>query len=157
MNKKEFESIIKKSPYHIFIFSTKLNFPINFAVHTYIVIVTPHYTNRREIHWKPFKDAKYKEWHLHLNYQKPWEWRHHYFRSKKWRFPTKLLFHLWWDQKVEKIITKIENQIHQYPYKNHYHFLWINSNSFIWRLIHQNPELKCVLPWNAFGRKNFTA
>ena len=93
MNKKEFESIVEKSSYHIFIFSAKLNFPLWFAVHTYIVLVTPQATHRREIHWKPFEDAKYKEGNLHLNYQKPWEGRHKYFRSKKSRFPSKLLFH----------------------------------------------------------------
>jgi hypothetical protein len=70
-----------------------------------------------------------------------------------------------WDQKacpdvsvsrVEKIIARIKNQIKKYPYKNSYHFLWINSNSFIQWIINQNPELKVKLPWNAFGRKNFT-
>jgi hypothetical protein len=73
MNKKEFESIIKKAPYHIFIFSTKSSFPINFAVHTYIVTVTPKSTDHRDIHRKQFKDAKQQEGHLHINYQKPWE------------------------------------------------------------------------------------
>lgn len=156
MNKQEYSSIIKKSPYHVFVFSTKLNFPINFAVHTYIVTVTPHDTHRREIHWTSFKDAKHKERHLHLNYQNPREWRYRYFRSKKSKFQSKLLFHLGWDQKVAKIITKIENQIKKYPFKNHYHFLGINSNSFIRWLLHENPELKVNLPRNAFGRKNFT-
>jgi len=156
MNRQEFESIVKKSPYHIFIFSTRCNFPINLAKHTYIVLVTPQFTHRREIHRSKFKDSKFHENYLHLNYQKPWEWRFRHFWTKKYTFESKLLFHVDGDQKLAKLITRIENQIDKYPYKNHYRFLWINSNSFIWRLIHQNPELKCTLPWNAFGRKNFT-
>lgn len=137
---------------YIEIYSSPLAFPINFAIHTRIVIYdTKQQTiDRYDIHrWKWLKCKN----NLFHNLQTVQQWMHKRF----WKsilsdtdfFEGKLI------KKIEcedKLIKKINKSIINYPYKERYiHYPWPNSNTFIQYII-DNCDLNIKLPRNAFWK-----
>lgn len=143
---------LEKEKRMFFVYSSPLPIPLNFAVHTRIVTVSPTWEiHRYEIHF--FKNKQHK--HLYIDYQEPSSWIGIFIRNKKPRYKSKLLYKTSWNNNslAHKIVKFIEENIKTYKYKNiYYHIPWPNSNTFTQYIINQFPEIKTKLPRNAFGK-----
>jgi len=152
MTSSDFKHLISKHPYHIMVRSSPLPYPINFVIHTRIVLVTPEYTHRREIHWKQRHDIPPLEGHLFFNQLSAREgfWRNIFRKKKRWN--ATCLYHLQGSEEVLPQIQKIESLIKTYPHKHYYRLLGINSNSFTQYLLDKSG-IDYKIPWNAFGKR----
>lgn len=134
------------------IYGSPLAFPINFAIHTWIVVYDneKNSIDRYDIHrWKRLGCKS----NLFHNLQQLKQWMNKSF----WRsilsdtdfFEGKLIKRIECDDKLVKNIT---TSIMNYPYKEKYiHYPWPNSNTFIQYII-DNYNLDVILPRNAFWK-----
>lgn len=156
MNQQEFKAMINDNKYHFFVFSCPAVVPFDFALHTWIVVKSP---NNEIIRWElcHFKNKENPSlWYMHKNFLLPWEWIHKYFWKTDKHFQSSLLYHCSGNSQSlpYKVISFIEKNIEQYPYKDEYWLVWRNSNYFTQRILNHFPQLKCTLPRNAIGILN---
>jgi hypothetical protein len=158
MKENTFYTLIDKGKYNFFIFCCPAIFPFCFAKHQRIVTTDKWDTHRWEIGY--FKDKKTPSlWYLHKDFFRPRQWINRFFRNTKRLHEGEMLYHITWNEwsSAEKVVRFMEECVEKnYPRKNRYLvFPWPNSNTFIQRVINNNPEIKITLPANAFG-KNYT-
>lgn len=151
-----FNQQIEKGKWMFFIYSSPLPIPLNFAVHTRIVTVSPAWeTNRYEIHM--FRNKKdRKQWYFYTNDRKPDQGMNIYPFTRSPSYQSKLLYKISWKSNslAHKVVTFIDNNIKDYKYKNiYYHIPGPNCNTLTQRVLDQFPEIKIKLPWNAFGKR----
>ena len=150
MQQQEFQNMIKKYEYNFFVFTCPAIMPLNFALHTWVVIVDHGKVDRREL--GHFRNAPLQ--YLHRNLLEPRWWLNKYLWKTHSRFESKLLYHCSGksDSLAYKVVSWIENNVEHYPYKDHYWLVWHNSNYFTQRILNQFPEVKCKLPRRAIGK-----
>lgn len=160
MPNDNFEKLIAKDKYQVFLFSCPALFPFSFARHPWFVINKKGALARWEIVHK--KDCcQSKSWgHLHLDafpYFKGFGIFHFYLRYFFESYSKiKLLGQIEGGEGsiAQKIIEFIENSKEAYPYKGRYVLTGPNSNTYIQWVLDAFPEWNIKLPWNFFG-KNF--
>ena len=141
----EFKSVVDKDKYEVYIFRGKLAFPLNIAVHTWIVINNKGKIDRWDL-LSPHRRPEKKYGYIHKNVLKPTSW---FYKELE---DNKLI------GKVEGLIAKetinfIEKNILNYPYKNRYsYFPGPNSNTFTQWILNNNPKVKIKLPFRAIGK-----
>ena len=131
--------------YRLSIYSSRITFPLSFALHTWVVLESPdHGANRYEIH--SFKNNQTEEEGMSI-FCIPYVW------SSKKRFKSKCHYQISGIE-YKDLILNLEQRIKDYPYKNLYRpYPSPNSNSFTRWILGQNEITKNTpLPWNAFGR-----
>lgn len=150
MNQKEFTAMIQQDDYHFFVFSCPAITPLNFALHTRIVVVSPWKIDRREL--GHFRNSSLK--YLHKNLLQPRWWINKYLWKTHSRFESRLLYHCSGksDSLAYKIVSRISNNVENYPYRNEYRLVWHNSNFFTQWILDQLPEINYKLPRNALGK-----
>ena len=151
MQINEFENIIKKDKYQVFIFACPAFIPFNFARHPWFVI-----NKKGEIHRYEIGDIKINNSYLHVDVFPP-------FRGIEY---TRLIKNHFWKAKTlgliegdensiaERIIKFIEDSNNNYPYCNKYYLLGPNSNTYAQNVLNKFPEFRVKLNWRFVG-KNF--
>ena len=155
MNEKEFQKLIKKDKYQVFLFSSQLPYPLNFIIHTWFVTSNKGKISRWEI-WQSKNKCKTSWNHLHLNLFPTSE------GMRKSYFTSKYIYNSTLINKIEgnknstahKMLNLIEKESKNYPYNNKYFpFPGPNSNTFTQWIIDQFPKANFKLPKNALGKK----
>lgn len=142
---------VNKNKFEVFILSTKIPIPFNFAVHTWVVTNKKGKVNRWEV-WQ-FKDVKKPSWeHVHKNLMGPFIGMNKYLWKDYPRNGTKLITKVQGDE-AKKIIDFVEKNASSYKFRDKYrYFPGPNSNTFTQWVLNQSKILKRVLPKNAFGK-----
>ena len=149
-----FENLINKDKYQVFLFACPAYFPFNFLRHPWFVLNKKGTLNRFEIaHFKNNKDKDLKHFHKNL-YPLFQGVNISFFINYFWK--AKLQGYVEGDENsiAEKVIIFIENSKENYPYCNYYRFLGPNSNTYAQNILNKFPEFKVKLSWRFIG-KNF--
>ncbi|HMY80323.1 MAG TPA: DUF3750 domain-containing protein [Candidatus Absconditabacterales bacterium] len=153
--KKTFEQEIEKGKWMFFVYSTPLPFPFNFALHTWIVIISPDSeAHRYEIHM--FKNKKHKEQGyfykddeiLNVGLKK-------YLWKKEPKYDGKIIVKISGEKGslAQKVVEFIQKNIESYKFKKKYlHIPGPNCNTLTQWILDKFPEIGIKLPWNAFGK-----
>jgi len=154
-NLTNFEDLIKKDKYQVFVCACPAYFPFNLAKHPWFVLNKKGLISRWEVrHYKNEmnKNSKY----LYFNVQPPFQGINLSFFIKKYFWKTELLGLIEGEENsiTQKIIEFIESSKENYPYCNQYSFFGPNSNTYIQWVLDNFPEFPVKLSWRFFG-KNF--
>lgn len=178
MNKQQFQKLVKKDRYQVFLFSSPVPLPLSYFRHTWFVTNDKGKINRWEI-WN-VKNAHVKDkgvldhtrnskgisqcfrnkcktsWgHLHKNLFKPWKGRPKIPLTKKPTFNSKLMSVVEGKKgsNAEKMVKYINNSNKNYPYLIKYNYVFgPNCNTYIQRIIEKFPKSGFKLRWNALGK-----
>ncbi len=149
----EYKRIINKEKYQVFLFSSPIPYPLNFAVHTWFVINLKGKISRWE--FGQFKGSPHKNGIGVLkNFFEPTEGMNKYFWKSYPRFTSKLIDFIEGDENstASNLAEFIENFSDSYPLKDKYILTGPNSNTFVQWIINQYPEANIKLPFNAVGK-----
>ena len=154
LSKKDFEKILNKSEYQVFLFTSNAVFPFHFAKHPWFVINKKGEITRWEIFQTPKKEHKQKWWHIHKDYHSPLSWIEKYSFSKSYFWNNKFIWYVEWDKNsyVLDMIKLIESSPEKYLYLNKYSLTGPNSNTYVQWILNKFPESKLTLPINSFGK-----
>lgn len=150
----EFQHLVNKEEYQIFLFSCPAIFPFSFALHTWIVVNRKGIISRWEVFQKPGQNKT--SWgHIHKDFYPPFVGIAKFSFTEKylWRQPSLIGYVEGDDQSFAcKMAEFIENSPKSYPYRDTYYLKGPNSNSYIEWLLNHFPESKLSLPKRAFGK-----
>jgi len=152
-NFQEFESLIKKDKYQVFVFCCPALFPFNFFRHPWFVLNKKGEISRWEIRHDINLE---KHNHLFINNQHPFQGINTTYFVKNYFWKAKLLGYLEGDENstIKGVIDFIENSKENYPYCNRYFGLGPNSNTYLQWVLNNFPEFNVKLSWRFIG-KNF--
>jgi len=142
--------------YQIFIMCSRVPLPLFFALHTWFVINKKGNVNRWES-GKFHNPKPKKSWgnvYLGLGKNNPLTGMNLNPFSPGQRYKSRLLGYLEGknNSTAHKMISFIESNAKNYPYKNEYVLLGPNSNTFTQWILNRFPESNLKLPWNAIGK-----
>ena len=154
MNKasKDFEKLINKDKYQVFVLYSRAGFPFNFALHPWFVINKKGQISRYDIRHYLNKDINYG--YLHINEQPP-------FQGFPSLFPLKIFFSKKRivdvtegeeNSTAHKMIDFIENSVVKYPHIHKYSFMGPNCGTYVEWVLKNFSEINLKLPWNSFGK-----
>jgi len=150
-NQKDYSQLIDNNEYQVFLFKSRLNFPLSFVVHPWFVL-----NNKGEIsRWEIRQMDTYGEV-IHWGYL--YKDRSPFFKGTRiFTFSNKLINKIKLVGEVEgeeasKIINFIQNSPTTYPFSEKYILTGPNSNTYIQWVINNFPDSNLKLPWNAFGK-----
>ena len=156
MTTEEFEKLIDPTKYQVFLISCPAYFPINFAIHPWFVVNKKGILTRWEVGHSKEDSPNYFGYIRSdglpflkglpvFSYSVPLNWGPR---------RIKLIGRIEGDEDsaAHKIITFIEKATVNYPYRDTYHLLGPNSNTYIQWVLNAFPEWKIHLPRNAFGK-----
>ncbi len=143
----DFEKIIDKDKFQVFIMCCPAYFPFNFFQHPWVVINKKGELSRWEIRHNLNKE---NQTHLYINNQKPFEGINKtIFIKSYWNAH---LLGVIEGEVALNAINFIEQSKDNYPYLNKYSGFGPNSNTFIQWIINKFPEFHIVLPWQFIGK-----
>ena len=157
MKEKDYKKLINKRLYQVFLFTSNMPIPVNFAKHSWFVVNLRGKISRFDSGLFLIK-AK-KSWgNVHMNlFKDPTSGLIKNINNDDDRHPSKIIGFIEGgkDSLAQKMGNFIFNNSKNYPYKNKYkYYPGPNSNTFIQWILNKFPESKFKLPLNAFG-KNF--
>ncbi len=127
--------------------------PFHFAVHPWIVINENGVITRYEIIHKEYQ-GKSRDGYLYKNfYEQPDQGiLKSPFHSSHWT--SRLLGEISGDENslAHEVVNFIKENNSKYPFKNTYHLLGPNSNTYISWILKHFPGISIRLPWNAVGK-----
>ena len=143
----EFEKLIKKDEYQVFVLCCPAYFPFNFFRHPWFVLNDKGKISRLEVrHSINKKDQS----HLFVDNQPPFEGINKTILvNNKWK--AKLLGSVEGDI-AKNVIEYIKNTQINYPYKNKYCWNGPNSNTYVRWILDQFPEFKIKLSARFIGK-----
>ena len=151
---EDFEKLINNDKYQVFVFSSPVSFPINFACHPWFVVNKKGAIARWEVFH--FKNKIQKDYNfLHLNTFPFYNGFSIVFPFHKFRWNPVLIGSVEGDDNstVPKIIEFIENSRSTYPYCNKYRFLpGPNSNTYVQNVLNHFPEFNIKLSSRFIGK-----
>ena len=149
INARNFEDLVDKEKYQVFIFSFPAYFPFNFFRHPWFVLNKKGEISRWEIrHFINKENGTY----LYVNNQKPFEGiNKSIFVKSKWKacFIGSIEGEI-----ALSAIEFIKKSKDNYPYVNKYMGYGPNSNTYVQWVLNKFPEFKIKLSWRFIG-KNF--
>ena len=159
----DFQNLISKDKYQVFVFSCPAGFPFIFARHPWFVINKKGIFSRWEIFH--LKNVCKTSWgHLHLNGLSLFQgiakfpFMNDFLKKENRIYWKKIKFEGFIEgdenSKVPEIIEFIEKTPQNYPYNYRYSLTGPNSNTYAQYILNKFPEFKIKLDWNFFG-KNF--
>lgn len=152
---KDFQNLINKDKYQIFVFISPASFPISFAIHPWFVLNKKGEISRWEV--MHYKNKLNKDFgYLHLNNRAPFLGIGLIWLVGKFFWKPELLGYIEGDENstAQKTIDFIENSKNAYLYLHKYSFLGPNSNTYLQWILNKFPEFKIKLSWRFIG-KNF--
>ena len=153
MKSNEFEKLIDKNKYQVFLFSSPVPIPLNFAIHTWFVINLKGKIHRWE--FGSFRGSPHPNGIGVLkDFLEPTKGMNFYWWKANPRFDSKLISFIEGNDKsiAKDLALFIEKNSNKYPLKNTYKLLGPNSNSFMSWILEKFPNSKLKLPFNAFGK-----
>jgi hypothetical protein len=142
----EFEKLIDKEKFQVFIMYCPAYFPFNFFRHPWIVLNKKGEIYRWEIRHLKNKDNTY----LYINNQPQFEGINKtIFIKSKWN--AKMLGFVEGEIALN-VIDFIEKSKENYPYINRYCGFGPNSNTFIQWILNKFPEFNVKLSWRFIGK-----
>jgi hypothetical protein len=153
MKNSDFQKLIKKDKYQIFLFTCPCSMPISFASHNWFVINKKGEVSRWEVAHKKW-EIKDRWGYLCKNLLQPTQGTEVVYTFKRWHYNSKLLGCIEGDENsvAKRAVDFIENSRETYQFKDTYHFIGTNSNTYIQWVLNNFPEIKIKLPLNAFGK-----
>ena len=127
---QNFEGLVKKDKYQVFVMYCPIYFPFNYIKHGWFAVNKKGVISRYEVrHYKVKKDHNF----FHVNAQLPFNGINLTFFVKKHFWKAKLLGYLEGDENsiAQKTIEFIENSEKTYPYCYRYNYFGPNSNSYV--------------------------
>ena len=149
-NIENFENLINKNKYQVFVFCCPALFPFSFAKHPWFVL-----NKKGEIHIYEIADFKTNFSHLNKD-TRPFFRGIEYVRSFKIFSKAKLLGFIEGEESsvAQEAVEFIENSEKNYPYCKKYFLLGPNSNTYVQWVLNKFPEFNIKLSWKFIG-KNF--
>lgn len=139
--------------YHIYFFCCRAHIPLHFALHTWIVIITPEESVRFEVLYK--KDSSQEHFgYIHKNYYPPEQGIRKISGSLGY-WKSRLIGNIQGDEGslAEQIVIFMKDHSSHYPFKELYRsYQGPNSNTYTAWILSKFPEAGIQLPWNAFGK-----
>lgn len=152
--KTKLKDILNENKYQVFLFSCPANFPYFFSSHTWLVVNTKGEISRWETGLLKRKRAN--SWgHLNRDLNPATLGIDVFpFVLDKLRWGSKLLNFIEGDKNslASEMTDFILKSPKNYPFKNKYHLLGPNSNTYPQWVIDHFPESGLSLPWNAIGK-----
>lgn len=147
-----YQNLIDKNKYQVFLLKSRCTFPFQLFVHTWFVLNNKGVVSRWEI-WESDKNNKVEHWgHLYKNQFSPFNGVRTIYLSDDFLTNKTVLIEKVEGEEALKMISLIENLPLNYPFNNKYKYLGPNSNTYTQWVINKFPELNIQLPWNAFGK-----
>lgn len=156
MTSEEFEKLIDKEKYQVFLVVCPTPIPINFAIHPWFVLNKKGSLSRWEVaHWDEYKGRTHFG-HIYKDILPPFQGLEKIITRKR----TFAFLGYWkprileqWEGDVAKQMAElIESSPTKYQYCNEYRLLGPNSNTYIQWVLNKFPELNIKLPWNCVGK-----
>ncbi len=138
----------KRDKYQVLILSSPASLPFSFVKHTWFVINKMGKLSRYEVLFRKLKDHKDHFYYNQFPSSQGIEIIPYY---NKYFWKSKLIARIEGNE-AKKLIKTIESSKNKYPYKNNYHFLGANSNTYTQWVLNHHKELKVKLPFTAFGK-----
>lgn len=154
MIKREFEKIIDKDKYQVFLFVCPTMLPFSFAAHHWFVVNNKGAITRWESGFEINNTEE--DWgHVQCNFYKPYQGIGIIPFQKLILWPSKLVRITEGDEESEanKIVNFILSSPNNYPYCKQYALNGPNSNTYIQWVINHFPETNFKLRNNAFGKE----
>ena len=154
MTKEEFEKLIDKDKYQVFVFTSPCSLPVNFIRHPWLVVNKKGIVSRWEVGHILGLPAQ-KSWgYLYKDFLPPWKGIRLFRYSSHFSNKSRLLSLIEGDKNSEakRMAELIESSPNIYPYCYKYRLIGPNSNSYVSWMLKQFPELKIELPWNCLGK-----
>lgn len=150
-NKKDFQNLIDKDKYQVFLFSCGAYFPFNFARHPWFVINKKGMISRFEVaHYENNPESGY----MFFNSYPPFLGIGVFHFSKMFLQKARLEGFIEGDEnsKAFESINFIEKSQENYPYMHRYFLTGPNSNTYVQWILDKFPEFNIKLPWNFIGK-----
>lgn len=145
----EFEKLINKDKYQVFLFCCPAYFPYNFARHPWFVLNKKGEISRYEI-----KDIKINNSFFNKNAFPPFQGIEYasFIKDHFWR--AELLGFIEGDEQsnTRKAIEFIEKSEQIYPYCFKYNYFGPNSNTYAQWILNKFPEFNVKLSWRFIGK-----
>ncbi|OGI85903.1 hypothetical protein A3A01_01195 [Candidatus Nomurabacteria bacterium RIFCSPLOWO2_01_FULL_39_17] len=155
MNSQEFNSLIKKDKYQVFILYSSATFPFFVVHHPWFVINRKGIISRWDVlHREYFGENSWG--HLHKDFFLPWQGIEMFLSVPIFRWKSNILNIIEGDENspAAKMADFIEHSPQNYIYTQRYSFIGPNCSTYVEWVLDKFPEAKIKLPWNAIG-KNF--
>ena len=150
MDNKNFQQLVNKEKYQIFLFVCPGNIPLNFASHLWFVVNKHGLISRWEVLFR--KIQRETSWgHLYKNFFSPFQGIEIIPFSQKYFWKGKLLGKIE-GETAKQMAEFIESSPTIYPFCNKYFLSGPNSNTYAQWILDNFPEFKVKLPWNSLGR-----
>ena len=152
MTTEEFEKLIDKDKYQVFIVRSPASLPFIFSVHPQLVVNKKGEISRYEIRHYFSKDNTY----LHIDAQPPFQGLPLVWPVQKFFQRASLVKMIEGDEnsKAKQLADVIENSRKSYPFLRKYAFLGANCATYVAWAINNFPEIEVKLPWNAIGKNS---
>ena len=152
MTSQEFEKLIDREKYQVFVMASRASFPLSFAIHPWLVINKKGEISRFEI--RHYKNTDKSYGYLHINEEPPFLGLPAVYPFNKLFQKAKLLEYIEGDDnsRAKQLVDFIQNSKVNYPYLKKYSFLGKNCDTYVHWALNNFPELKVRLPWNCFGK-----
>jgi hypothetical protein len=153
MTEKEFLKLVDKDKYQVFILSSPVPIPLNFAVHTWFVVNLKGEVHRWEFGY--FRGSPCEnEVGVLKDFFRPTTGMNFYFWKSEPRFRSKLAAFIEGgdDSIARDMALFIEENSYSYPLKNIYRFKGPNSNTYMQWVLDKFPSSNLKLPFNSFGK-----
>lgn len=168
MNEEEFNSLIDKEKYQVFILSSSLYYPFNFIRHNWIVTSKKGKITRYDIWEKKTTPAKETYGFVKIGIMRPWTGLAKNILTKFFKVEKKARYRSRLEGKIEGnkdslayiMCNFIEKEAKNYYFKDRYSTLGPNCNTFVQWFLDKFPEANIELRWFSLGknyqRKKFT-
>jgi len=151
--KSEFEKLIHKDKYQVFLFCCPATIPFSFAIHPWFVINKKGNISRWEILYR--KKQNDTSWdYLHKNYLEPFSGIPALPYSQLFPWDAKFLGFIEGDgnSAAFRMSEEIEHSPESYPYCLTYSLRGPNSNTYVEWILEKFQEFPTRLPLNAIGK-----
>lgn len=166
MQKEDFEKLVKKETYQIFLFTCSCPFPIQFAKHSWFVINKKGKLTRWEVVSEGLEkdgaefeedvsgaNSKEGSTFIHKNFLPPTIAFRKYYWSNRKRGESELAGFIE-GKHAKEMIEFIEKNAKKYPFKKEYRYYpGPNSNTFVQWVLNNFPNSGLELPPKAIGKE----
>lgn len=148
---KDFENLIKKDKYQVFVFCCPSYLPHSLFKHPWFVLNKKGVISRWEV--KHFINEKNLN-HLFIDDRVPFQGVGLTYCIEKYFWKSEFLGLIEGDENstAQKAIEFIENSEKTYPYCDRYFFLGPNSNTYVQNVLNKFPEFNIKLSWHFIGK-----
>ncbi len=159
MDERDFQHLVKKDLYQVFLFTSPGTLPFAFARHPWFVVNSKGSVSRWEIFYEASKKGKISWGHLHKNCYEPWQGIEMFFFSDTCLYGSTLRGTLEGGEGslAHRVADLIESSPEAYPYNYRYSlYPGPNSNTYAQWVLGHFPQSTLRLPWNSFGKRPST-